>query len=120
MQTDERITKQIREAISSHLVGLLHHLDPEEVAKNNGAQLAANYSLRLELAADFYLEEDDYRLIVSADLMGPALSVIGSHQVMLESASIAGIGEDIKSIAAAIKDHLIPDLADLIRGWPDM
>jgi len=52
--------------------------------------------------------------------MGPALSVIGSHQVLLESASIAGIGEDTKSIAAAIKDHLIPDLADLIRGWPDM
>jgi hypothetical protein len=118
MQTDEHITKQIREAISSHLVGLLHHLDPEEVAKNNGAQLAANYSLRLELAADFYIEEGDYKLIVSADLMGPALSVIDSHQVMLESVSVAGIGEDTNSIATAIKEVLIPDLAELVRQWP--
>lgn len=117
--TDET-NRLIREAVSSHLVGLLHRLDPIEIVKGNGAELASNYSVRLELAADFYAEENDYNLVVSLDLLGPAMSVMGTHQVMLESVSIAGIGEDTKSIAGAIKDQLIPDLAELIHQWPHL
>jgi hypothetical protein len=38
--------------------------------------------------------------------------------VMLESVSVAGIGEDTESIATAIKDILIPDLTELVQQWP--
>ena len=114
----EQSQRLTREAVSSHLVGLLHRLNPAEVAKNNGADVAGNYSLRLELAADFYSEENNYQLMVSLDLMGPAMSIIDSHQVLLESVSVAGIGEDTESIATAIKDILIPDLTELVQQWP--
>lgn len=117
--TDES-QRLIREAVSSHLIGLLHRLDANEIAKNNGANVADNYSLRLELAADFYSEENDYQLVVSLDLMGPAMSIIGDHQVMLESVSVAGIGEDTGSIATAIKEVLIPDLTELVHQWPHL